>query len=129
MSRARSVVAVSLSVAVLMIAWLAWQTPAAPSRPRAAHLTYPVTLHIPVAVDPDERRERYEAPLQERLSELGWGVVVGGTQAVDGDGDEACDVSVNLDRSERLPALVALLAELGLPEGSTLFHLGDDVEL
>ncbi len=84
-------------------------------------------------VQPIDRGEHYEDPLEETLKESGLGEVTGGgTQLADEPaGIEFCDVEICVSdpTEETLAAIIARLEELGAPKGSKLMVEKDGKEI
>ncbi|MEX0343973.1 MAG: hypothetical protein AB3N20_03555 [Rhizobiaceae bacterium] len=80
-------------------------------------------------VQPIDRGEYFEDPLDEKLRSLGLGEVTGGgTQLADEpDGIEFCDIEIAVKEAEQptIEMIVETLEELGAPKGSLLKFTSD----
>jgi hypothetical protein len=86
---------------------------------RGQHLIY---VRIPVGLQPLERADRFEDPLQAKLSEAGLGEVAGGgSQLGEGSTILYCGVDININDRERGLALVrSTMRELCAPPGTVI---------
>jgi len=92
-----------------------------------------LTARLNARVQPIDRGEYYEDPLDETMTALGIGAVTGGgTQLADEPaGIEFCDLEIRVNEasSETLAAIVKRLEDLGAPKGSKLIPDGDGREI
>jgi hypothetical protein len=83
-----------------------------------------VIVRLNARLQPVQRGEHFEDPLNEVLKDIGVGEVTGGGTQLTGDerGIDFCDIELSLtDASESaLQAIIAALEELGAPKGSKL---------
>lgn len=93
---------------------------------------YFVYLKIPGDIQPMERGERFEDPLQAMLEEAGLGEVSGGGSSLsDADAEgrrvvEFCGIDIDVaDRDTALERLRAFLPQLSIPSGTELQHTRD----
>ncbi len=91
-----------------------------------------VYLKIPGNIQPIERGERFEDPLQAMLEEAGLGEVSGGGSSLsDADAEgrrvvEFCGIDIDVDVSDAaLERLRAFLPELSIPPGTELHYTHD----
>lgn len=92
-----------------------------------------VIARLNARVQPMERGEYYEDPLDETLKRLNLGEVTGGgTQMADEPaGIEFCDIEIRLNdvNPEAVNSIVEQLESIGVPKGSRLIVEHDDSEL
>src|SRR5260370_42226054 len=93
-----------------------------------------VFVRIPEPLEPLERAEKYEDPLEESLSSSGFGVLTGGgamLSAPDADGHreiEWCGIDIDLfNFDEGLELLRTELKRLGAPKGTVLEYTLDGI--
>ncbi|MCC7247861.1 MAG: hypothetical protein IT473_04480 [Lysobacter sp.] len=91
-----------------------------------------IYLKIPGNIQPIERGERFEDPLQAMLEETGLGEVSGGGSSLsDADAEgrrvvEFCGIDIDVDvRDAALERLRAFLPELSIPQGTELHYTRD----
>ncbi|HBT95593.1 MAG TPA: hypothetical protein DEB24_05685 [Coriobacteriia bacterium] len=86
-------------------------------------------LHIKARLAPFDRGDLYEDPLEDKLSELGLGLIQGAGTAVTKDGEpESCDIEIELknDNAGSIDLLRNLISSLSLPKGSALLGPGQN---
>ena len=83
-------------------------------------------VHLPAGIEPIERIERFEYPIEDALGSLG--TVSGGGTAVSEEGTPlSCDVEVEVhDVARALPILRRVLSESGAPKGTVITRLSSD---
>jgi len=93
-----------------------------------------VFVRIPEALEPLERADKYEEPLEESLTSSGFGVLTGGgamLSAPDADGHreiEWCGIDIDLfDFDAGLNLLRTELTRLGAPKGTILEYTLDGI--
>lgn len=93
-----------------------------------------VFVRIPESLEPLERAEKYEDPLEESLTSSGFGALTGGgamLSAPDVNGHreiEWCGIDIDLDNfDEGLELLRAELKRLGAPKGTILEYTLDGI--
>jgi hypothetical protein len=93
-----------------------------------------VFIRIPEAIEPLDRGEKYEDPLEQALESTGLGSVTGGGEmlsAPDGDGRreiEYCGIDIDLFDPERgLELLRRELKRLDAPKGTVLEYMLDGI--
>jgi hypothetical protein len=93
-----------------------------------------VFVRIPESLEPLERAEKYEDPLEEALTSSGFGVLTGGgamLSAPDGDGHreiEWCGIDIDLfDFDAGLNLIRTELSRLGAPKGTILEYTLDGI--
>lgn len=106
------------------------EAPPSPSRPSSAEQR-PTTLlyvRIPAAIQPLERGEKFEEPLDMLLRERHLGEVSGGGSALKaGGGIEYVGIDVDVyDSKAALPVIVQKLRELKVPKGTTIEETRDE---
>lgn len=91
-----------------------------------------IYLKVPGNIQPIERGERFEDPLQAMLEETGLGGVSGGGSSLsDADAEgrrvvEFCGIDIDVDdRDAALRRLRAFLPELSIPPGTELHYTRD----
>ncbi|MGC4073567.1 MAG: hypothetical protein QM760_13835 [Nibricoccus sp.] len=107
-----------------------------PAVEEAEMLTSFIYVKIPEDIGPIDRGEKYEDPLEQKLSDAGLGHVSGGgSQLGDplSDGSrpiEFCGLDVDVsDLAESLALLRAELPRLGAPDGTQIHYTIDDTKL
>jgi hypothetical protein len=93
-----------------------------------------VFVRIPESLEPVERAEKYENPLEESLASSGVGVLTGGGEmlsAPDADGHreiEWCGIDIDLfDFDSGLELITTELKRLGAPNGTILEYTLDGI--
>src|SRR5713226_6830643 len=93
-----------------------------------------VFVRIPESLEPLERAEKYEDPLEESLASSGFGVLTGGgamLSAPDGDGHreiEWCGIDIELFNFDAGLELISTeLKRLGAPKGTMLEYTLDGI--
>ncbi len=93
-----------------------------------------VFVRIPESLEPLERAEKYEDPLEESLTSSGFGVLTGGgamLSAPDADGHreiEWCGIDIDLcNFDEGLNLIRRELTRLGAPKGTILEYTLDGI--
>ncbi|MDX2267091.1 MAG: hypothetical protein NW208_03230 [Bryobacter sp.] len=86
-----------------------------------------VLLHLHARLQPLDRGEFFEDPLEEALRKSNLGEITGGGSLMDAEGEiKSCDVEIELQgaetgaEAENLPRLLEILQQLRLPKGSHL---------
>ncbi len=104
--------------------------------PEPANETAFIYVKIPDGIGPIDRGERYEDPLELKLSDAGLGHVSGGgSQLGDPHPDgsrpiEFCGLDIDVsDLAKALSLLRAELPMLGVPDGTELHYTPGDVQL
>ena len=89
---------------------------------RAAVKTYFLYIKIPEQIGPEERSKKYEAPINELLSQHQLGEVSGGgTMLTKEKQIEYVGVDVDVtDPEKAIPLLVVKLKEIGVPKGTVI---------
>lgn len=89
-----------------------------------------LTAELNAKIQPIDRGDLFEDPLQEALEKAGYGEVDGGGTMLDNDEIKYCDISVRLRTSapEAVQFVIDKLEELGAPKGSRL-HIGGDGQI
>jgi hypothetical protein len=83
-------------------------------------------VHLPAGIEPIERFERFEDPIDQALGSLG-AVSGGGTALNEGGEPESCDVEVEVhDVARALPILRRVLSENSAPRGTVITRLSAD---
>ena len=80
-------------------------------------------VHLPLAIGPLERAQRFEGPVAAALGALG-SITGGGTSISETGGPESCDLEVEVhDVARALPILRRVLSEGGAPSGTIIARL------
>jgi hypothetical protein len=85
-----------------------------------------LTAELNARVQPLDRGDLFEDPLQEALEKAGYGAVDGGGSMLDDGEIKYCDIAIRLNSaaSEAIQFVIDTLEELGAPKGSKL-HVGE----
>lgn len=91
---------------------------------------YELTLQINGRIQPMDRGDEFEDPIDEALQQCGCGATDGGGTMMQKTGEiEYCDVEISLNENSQycMDQLMRILDEIGIPKGS--FLRGEDLEL
>ncbi|MDP2341147.1 MAG: hypothetical protein Q8O67_09325 [Deltaproteobacteria bacterium] len=83
-------------------------------------------VHLPIGIEPLERGDRFEDPIDDALGALG-AVSGGGTALSESGQPQSCDIEVEVhDVAHALPILRRVLSENAAPKGTIVTRLSSD---